>query len=406
MYTSNGQVHHHWTPQEFRQKTKLRKLHDRIFVVVKTDELPIKLRTALFTPDRSNFLSTDDTLRLEEQVAAFLSDWDMLKQIDGELIREAISKTSGSESTIDIAQQISRALKVRGGFSVNGAGSGASRGGGGDSGGGRGRRKTIELYPDPTTLEGPAETTAEDGSTKFIRYVLNAQNSFMPSRGELKVTCDHPEINDREITIGELHDGYIRVSVAVPEGTELGEYTLEASVTDWFRTGGGLGAPLRFPTKLTIVDEVDRSGPRGGGNGRREPDRGGLVGVVWSTTEEQPEWDHNGVPGHVDQVPTATLAERPEYAPLKALGNVEVPTIFLNEDYNPLKQYVGARARDLSKRGIDDLRHRYVVGTGVGLLYLEQQLNTRIKKGEQISDEVALDARQADSRSVLSTMPA
>lgn len=403
VYTSNGQVHHHWTPQEFRHKTRLRKLHDRIFVVVGTDELPIELRTALFTPDRSNFLSSDDTLRLEEQVAAFLNDWDALREIDGELIREAISRSSGSQSALDIARQISRALKVRGGFSVDGSKNG-SGGGGGSRGGGK--RKAVELYPDPTTLEGPAETTAEDGSTKFVRYVLNAKNGFVPARGKLKVTCDHSEINDREITVGELRDGYIRVSVAVPEGAELGEYMLEASVTDWFRAGGGLGAPLRFPTKLYVVDKVVRPPGSGGTqNGSGGTDKGGLVGVVWSTTGEQDDWN-NGVPGHVDQIPAATLAEtRPEYASLKALGNAEVPTIFLNEDYGPLKQYVGARARDLSSRGVEDVKHRYAVGTGLGLLYLDQQFNKRIDKGEQISDEIVLDAGQAIARSVLSTMP-
>ncbi len=401
VFTSNGQVHHHWNPQEFRHKTKLRKLHDRIFVVVKTDELPIELRTTLFTPDRSNFLSSDDALRLEEHVAAFLGDWDALKQIDGELIREAISRSSGSESAIDVARQISRALRIRGGFSVNGSG---NRGGGKGDGGGS-KRKAIELYPDPTTLEGPAEVTAEDGSTKFVRYVLNARDDFVPARGELKVVCDHPEINDREITVGELRDGYMRVSIAVPEGTEFGEYALEASVTDWSRAGGGLGMDLRFPTKLHIVDEVVRTGTGGSQNGSGGTEQGGLVGVVWSTKEDQSGW-HNGVPGHVDLVPAATLAERPEYSDLKALGDLEVPTIFLNEDYGPLKQYVGARARDMNQRTVDNVRHRYAVGLGLGLLYLDQQFAKRRDKGEQISDEVVLDAGQAIARSVLSTMPA
>lgn len=127
--------------------------------------------------------------------------------------------------------------------------------------------------------------------------------------------------------------------------------------------------------------------------------------MVWSTTEEQENWS-NGVPGHVDKVPATTLAEtRPEYADLRSLGNAEVPTIFLNEDYGPLKQYVGARARDLTQRGVDDVRHRYAVGTGLGLLYLDQQFNKRIDKGEEISDEIFLDASQAVARSVLSTMP-
>ena len=42
MFTSNGQVHHHWTPVEFRERTKLRQLSEHLLVVVETDPLPIQ----------------------------------------------------------------------------------------------------------------------------------------------------------------------------------------------------------------------------------------------------------------------------------------------------------------------------------------------------------------------------
>ena len=41
MFTSNGQVHHHWTPVDFRERTKLRQLSEHVLVVVETDPLPI-----------------------------------------------------------------------------------------------------------------------------------------------------------------------------------------------------------------------------------------------------------------------------------------------------------------------------------------------------------------------------
>jgi hypothetical protein len=248
---------------------------------------------------------------------------------------------------------------------------------------------------------------AEDGKNKFVRYMLNARDDFMPARGELKVACDHPEINDREITVGELSSGYIRVSIAVPEGTAFGEYALEVSVTDWFRAGGGLGAPLRFVTKLKIVDEVSRTSLGGGNeNGNKGADQGGLVGVLWSTPEDQSDW-HNGVPGHIEPVPAKTLAAaKPEYESLAALDDSRIPTIVLNKEYGPLKAYIGARARELTQRGVDEARDRYAVGTGLGLLFLDQQLNKRFAKGEKISDEALLDAKQAVARSVLATMPA
>ena len=406
VFTSNGQVHHNWNPTEFRTKTKLNKLYNRVFIVVETDDLPIELRTALFTPDRSQLLASDDALRLENQVTAFLDDWDRLAEITGELVREAISNSSAGGSTIDVARKIGQALKVRG-FSPNG------RGGGGGGAGGGVKRKPIELYADPTHLEGPARVTAEDGATRFVRYQLNAKDDFMPARGELKVSCDHPEINDREISVGQLTDGYVRVSIAVPEGAALGEFGLEASVEDWTRAGGGLGAPYRFRTELTVVDEITRNGSGGAGSGGRNGtgngkgvDRGGLVGVVWSDPESQPGSDWNAaVPGHVEQVPAKTLAEAyPEYASLAELGDMEIPTIVLNKEYAPYKQYISARARTLVR--VDDARDRYAVGTGLGLLFLEQEFKKKAESGKPVDERVELDAKQAVARSVLTMMPA
>ena len=75
--------------------------------------------------------------------------------------------------------------------------------------------KPIDLYADPTMLEGPEKIVAEDDKTKFVQYTLNAEDDFMPARGQLTVRCSHPEINAREITVGELHKGHVRVSIVV-----------------------------------------------------------------------------------------------------------------------------------------------------------------------------------------------
>jgi len=64
LFLSNGQTHHHWTPQQFKLKTKL---NDRILVVVDTDDLPIRVRTGLFTADRSELVRGDAALRLESR---------------------------------------------------------------------------------------------------------------------------------------------------------------------------------------------------------------------------------------------------------------------------------------------------------------------------------------------------
>ena len=124
-------MHHRWTAAEFRLRTKLNKLDDRIFVVVETDALPIELRTTLFTPDRSQLLANEAALQLEDQVANFLDTWNPLTDLNKDLIRDAVQRATGSKSAVDVARRISAALKVRG-FALNGSGSaGGGRGGGG-----------------------------------------------------------------------------------------------------------------------------------------------------------------------------------------------------------------------------------------------------------------------------------
>jgi hypothetical protein len=78
----------------------------------------------------------------------------------------------------------------------------------------------------------------------------------------------------------------------------------------------------------------------------------------------------------------------------------------LNNEYGPYKTYIGARSRDLTDGGIDAKKQRYAIGTGLGLLYLNQQLEHRAKRGEAISEAFELDAKQAVARSVLTMMPA
>src|SRR6266540_7277535 len=115
VFTSNGQVHHHWGASEFRDATGLMRLGEHVLVVVDTDPLPIKLRTDFFTADRSGVRASAEALRLEQDVAGFLRDWDELKKINGELIEQSLRGEDGRE-TINISRQISRAyaLKMRG----------------------------------------------------------------------------------------------------------------------------------------------------------------------------------------------------------------------------------------------------------------------------------------------------
>jgi len=397
VFTSNGQVHHHWTPVAFKSRSGLSKLYNRIFVVVETDELPLAIRSELFTGDRMSMMGNEVALRLEEQVAAFLTDWTDLNEINSELIREAIQGSNEDRPTIHIARQISRALKVRG-FTTSGTG----RGGGG--GGGGPRRPPADLYEDPTTLEGPSEVLAEDGKTKFVHFFINAKDDFIPNRAQLQVTCDHPEVGEREITVGQLRRGVVRVSVAVPLNTTFGVYRLDVRLDGWLKSGGGLGPTMEWTTKFEVVDEVTLR-PGGGSTGKKGKtgaSEGDLVALLWTTHEEEEDWDKATV-GDVLPVRAVDLATRPEYEELANLGDQKIPTIRLNREYTALKTYVGGRARNIQDP--DALRNRYAVGVGVGLMVQEREIEKRAKKGEQIDEKWVGASRQAIARGVLAMMP-
>lgn len=406
IFTSNGQVHHHWTPFQLKQRTKLSKIHERVFVEVETDALPIELRTTLFTPDRSQLLANDAALQLEDQVADFLANWDQLVQLNNDLVREAISGATSGGSALDVARKIAAALKLKG-FNFGGQ-DGTSAGPGGN--GGKRKRKKVPTYPDPTALEGPDRLIVEDGRVRLLSYMLNAEDAFFDSRrGTFAFECDHPRIDvEKHLVVGRLRDGYVRVQLQVPEGAEEGEYSLVVRLADWHKAAGGVGAPMEYRTKLAVVDELNRprtgAGKSKGGKGSAG---GANVAVLWQDPEEHGDGWHNGVPGSVEMVAAEVLAAKEEYGPLAALGDKPIPTVVFNREYAPFKSYLSTRAKDLTQKGVDDTKDRYAVGVGLGLLLLNEEFEKQAEKEKTAVDPtVELTAKSAVARSVLMMMPA
>lgn len=399
-FTSNGQVHYHWDPQQFKYKTGLSKLYERIFVVVETDELPITIRSSFFTADRSQLVRSDPAIRLEEAVAGFLAEWGELKEVNSELIREALRGTGDSSETSRIARQISRALRIRG-FSVNGSGESGGKGqrSGGDT-------KVIELRKDPTELYGPKNVRAVPDKTRFVTCVLNAEDDFIPGRGNLVVECNHPEIGSKEITVGQLRSGRIRVSMAVPLGASLGKFRLVLSLSDWLRSSGGVGQQLKWTSELEIVDEIPKYQPGAGGkNGKAGATEGGNVALVWTSHEKEEDWTKMTV-GDVELIEARHLAsERPGYEELANLGDIKIPTLLLNRHYARLKAYIGARARDLKTESLEMKYGQYAVGTGLGLLLLYKEGEKQQKGEKPIEPNWLRAAQDAVARGVLSMMP-
>jgi hypothetical protein len=407
VFTSNGQVHHRWSPADFRLRTKLNKLYDRIFVIVETDNLPLELRTSLFTADRSQMLANEPALQLEDQVANFLDTWNKLIDVNNQLVRQAISSASSGRSSLDVGRRIATALKVKG---FNLAGTGTSGGRGPTGPGGPRHRKKVDTYPDPTTLEGPDRLIIEDGKVRYLEYMLNAIDDFLDSgRGGLTFEIDHPEIGPiKHIAIGPLRDGYVRVQLHVPEGTVEGEFALTAHLRDWHKSTGGIGPPLSYVTAITIVDEMPPRDGAGSAQGGKGAGGGGQVAVLWMTPEEYGNDWNNATPGGVDDIEAATLAQsREEYKELAKLGTQLVPTILLNSNYAPFKGYISARAKELTEGGAQGAGDRYAVGTGLGMLLLHEDLKKRENNSKKpVDTEQVLIAKQAVARSVLLMMPA
>lgn len=400
VFLSNGQVHHHWTPQQFRMKTTLNKMHDRIFVTIDTDGLPIELRTALFTPDRSQLIADSTAVELEAQVAEFLSTWPSLQKINGELIREAVEAAAHGKSTHEISRKISSALKVKG-FGMAGAGN--SGGNPGGNGGPR-FRKTVETYQDPTAFEGPDSVHVVPGSIRYLTFMLNAVDDFFSSgRGEVTFKSSLPDVSLKKMTPGPLRGGYFRVALPVPNGAIEGDYVLTATIADWQKAAGGLGPELRWDTKVVVVDELPTGGKPGTGAGTKGPSDGGDVAMI--RTEKWEGLDKS-TPGLVDQLPASRVATFPGYEGLASLGEVAIPTIVLNEAYSPYKGYMAERAKTLTENAAQATADRYAVGTGLGLLLLNEDLRKREKNtGVAVDEEFERAARVAIARSVLVMMP-
>ena len=353
IFTSNGQVHHHWTPMEFRNRTQLNKLYDRILVVVDTDALPILLRTSLFTADRNDLVRADAAIRLEADVAGFIRGWAALIDENNALLRESL-RGSTDQKTLEIARRIGRALNVKG-FGVN-TGSNGSEGAAGDrtggAGGGGGASHAVPLHADPTKISGPEAVRAVIGETRAITYTVDVVDSFFDGRGALDVSSDHPEIEPgKEITVGRGRNGRVRVMVAVPDTLEPGIHKLNVVLEGWHKASGGLGPRLEHTTKLELVDDVPGSGsgtgkPAKTGSGTGGPGEGTNVALKWSSSDEQQDWERITV-GAVEHIPARVLADvQPEYAGLVGLGDIKIPTIVLNEEYPPFKKYLAGRNRD------------------------------------------------------------
>lgn len=401
---ANGQAHKHWDSLELRHRAdRLTKLYDRVLVVADLDEIPVDQRTAqLFTPDRVDLVKSPDAKRLQDSLAAMLNSWVELRDLNNELVRKAIQNRGNGRSTLEIARKIRAQLAFKGGVSLSGDQKE------GDDPPPKRKWADAELWPDPTTIEGPSKIRIVLGKTRFIHYQINAVNEFFASgRGQLELTCDHPRIGAAELVAGgELRGGMVRASLLVPDDVAVGSTaTITAAVRGWSKAAGGLGEDLEWTSQLEIVDGASaRSRPVANTKKKGTASGGPQVAVLWRNNDYYDSWT-GAVPGEIEMVEASVLAaERDEYKELAELGAQQVPTVVLNTDFAPLKRYEAERAKHSAEATLNEARDRYAVGVGVGLLVLEER-DRKLEKEAKGRPADTLAERQAVARAALALMP-
>lgn len=398
---SNGQVHAHWTPAEFRARTRLNKLADRILVVVDTDDLSLPLRTTLFTADRTALLRNDDSVRLEEELISFLDDWDALRAINNSLIRESILRSNVGRSTLAVSERIGRALQLR---------SSTPRPTATRSDRTSRQRAPVALLEDPTEITAPLSISAARGRTKGIYFTVNGPDGFVPRRVTPKIRCSLIDLDaTTDVTVGELKDGRLRVAVAVPPDAEITEGELELVLDGWLATTGGLGPRLSRTIRLLVIDSTTPtiSATDSIETEISEDSRSvnhSLVALLWTNDGAEEGWTSATV-GAVEYIPASILAEaNAEYASLAEI-DADIPVIKLNETYSPLRLYTSLRSRDVGDEGVARAKDRYALGVGVELVILEQHAVRLRNSGDSPSEEWLRVSTIAAARGVLAVLP-
>lgn len=107
----------------------------------------------------------------------------------------------------------------------------------------------------------------------------------------------------------------------------------------------------------------------------------------------------------VEEIPANELAKENQYKQLGELGDTPVLTIFLNEDYSPLKRYLQGRQKELTKIGSGQAHNRYAVDVGMALLVLHHEAEKRRKSGAHPDDDLLEVARAAAAQGAISILP-
>lgn len=192
--------------------------------------------------------------------------------------------------------------------------------------------------------------------------------------------------------------------VAIPAESQIGEFTIMAGIYGWERAAGGIGLDLESTTRLSVVDEIEApKPPEPTAKNKDRTSEGPQVALLWRRGDLLELLPKD--PGKVEEVPASELARDEQYKELSVLGQSPVLTIFLNEDYTPLKKYLQRRQSELTKIGSGQAYNRYAIDVGVALLVLHHEASQRRRRGDAPDEDLLGVARAAAAQGAISILP-
>jgi hypothetical protein len=408
IFTTNGQIHHAWDQARLQQMVEnRRRVGQRVFVQVDCDGIELKKRYKVFDSFRAQIRRGPEGRALEESVADALSHDPDLDEFEVDFTREALKAT---------AQNISQAFRKRLNRALRSKVAGLSpRPGTGNEPKPPKPKLEIELYPEPTTMTGPAELTLLIGGRATAYMEINAIDGFVPDRGTISLEAAGAE-QLPAIGVGDLRRGRLRLSLAALPPMKEGVLVIEV-VLEWIRAAGGLGR-ITWPIQLNVVATIEpKPTPPTKPKGATGPSKDGDIAFLWVSGVAE-GWTDETV-GELQDIKGDLLAGKGEaYAELKGV-ETPIPTIVLNKDFADLAGYkrtIARRATDETLRGREE-RYGLAVGVTVANLALrERRLRQRYEVWEAkqngtdeptkpMSQEQMHRALAEAARGVLALMP-
>lgn len=364
IFTTNGQIHHAWDQAKLQQMVEhKRRVSQRLFVQVDCDGIELKKRYKVFDSFRAQVRRGPEGRALEEAVADALGHDPDLDDFEVDFTREALKATTQNISQA-FRKRLNRALRAK----VTGLGPLPGKG---DEPKPPKPKPEVELYPEPTTMTGPAELTLLIGARATAYLEINALDGFVPDRGTISLeTFDADPLPT--IGVGDLRKGRLRLSLTAPTTLREGGRDV-AVVLEWLRSAGGLGR-ISWPMRVHLVTSVEpKLVPPTKPAGAAGPTTDGNVAFLWVSGAGE-GWAEDTV-GELQDIKGDLLAGKGDaYAGLKGVDAL-IPTVVLNKDFADLAAYkrtIARRATDETLRGREE-RFGLAVGVTVANLAMRER---------------------------------